>query len=251
MATSDLERMLDEWAMAWSSIDNKDPERLLALFADDCVYYELERRDHMAAIIRLSLRMGSVMAPRSFWSAWAVQNAFRMLSLFPPAQAYVAQMKYKPRPRFLSGFLVPGGQWKNHSHVGSLFPQPYVETAEGDKVLLDEILGNGFSLLALTAQPDLVFAAVTQPIWDRLRVRRVAVLPQKAGWCVAPGVIVVREQDQTLTKIAAAHAGYLILLRPDHYVAACIPVADIAQGSDIIDALLRKTGIRTGLVTAS
>jgi steroid delta-isomerase-like uncharacterized protein len=41
MATSDLERMLDEWAMAWSSIDNKDPERLLALFADDCVYEDV------------------------------------------------------------------------------------------------------------------------------------------------------------------------------------------------------------------
>src|SRR5262249_35823071 len=145
--------------------------------------YEMERRDHMAAMIRLSLLMGTVMAPRNFWSAWAVQNTFRLLSLFPPAQAYVAQMKYKPKPRFLAGFLVPGGRRKNHSIVGSLFPQPYVETAEGDQVLLDEILGNGFSLLALTAQPDLLFAAVTQPIWDRLQVHRVAVLPQKAAWC--------------------------------------------------------------------
>jgi len=41
MATSDLERMRDEWAMAWSSIDNKDPERVLALFADDCVYEDV------------------------------------------------------------------------------------------------------------------------------------------------------------------------------------------------------------------
>ncbi len=41
MATSDLERMLDDWAMAWSSIDNKDPERVLALFADDCVYEDV------------------------------------------------------------------------------------------------------------------------------------------------------------------------------------------------------------------
>jgi steroid delta-isomerase-like uncharacterized protein len=38
MATSDLERMLDEWAMAWSS---NDPERVLALFADDCVFEDL------------------------------------------------------------------------------------------------------------------------------------------------------------------------------------------------------------------
>src|SRR5258708_29859877 len=41
MATSDLERMLDEWAMAWSSIDNKDPERVLAFFAEDCVYEDV------------------------------------------------------------------------------------------------------------------------------------------------------------------------------------------------------------------
>ncbi len=41
MATSDLERMLDDWAMAWSSIDNKDPERVLALFADGCVFEDV------------------------------------------------------------------------------------------------------------------------------------------------------------------------------------------------------------------
>jgi steroid delta-isomerase-like uncharacterized protein len=41
MATSDLERMLDEWAMAWSSAENSDPERVLALFADDCVFEDV------------------------------------------------------------------------------------------------------------------------------------------------------------------------------------------------------------------
>src|SRR5260370_25099925 len=41
MATCELERMLDEGAMDWSSIDNKDPERVLALFADDCVYEDV------------------------------------------------------------------------------------------------------------------------------------------------------------------------------------------------------------------
>jgi ketosteroid isomerase-like protein len=41
MATSDLERMLDDWAMAWSSAENNDPERVLALFADDCVFEDV------------------------------------------------------------------------------------------------------------------------------------------------------------------------------------------------------------------
>jgi hypothetical protein len=38
MLTADIERMLDEWATAWSSSVNNDPERVLALFADDGMY---------------------------------------------------------------------------------------------------------------------------------------------------------------------------------------------------------------------
>ena len=41
MATSDLERMLDDWALAWSSGSSKDPEHLLALFADDCIFEDV------------------------------------------------------------------------------------------------------------------------------------------------------------------------------------------------------------------
>ena len=38
MLTADIERMLDEWAMAWSSSMNNDPQRVLDLFADDGMY---------------------------------------------------------------------------------------------------------------------------------------------------------------------------------------------------------------------
>jgi steroid delta-isomerase-like uncharacterized protein len=41
MATSDVEHMLDEWAMAWSSAGHHDPERVLALFADDCEFEDV------------------------------------------------------------------------------------------------------------------------------------------------------------------------------------------------------------------
>jgi steroid delta-isomerase-like uncharacterized protein len=41
MLTADIERMLDEWAIAWSSSANTDPERVLALFADDGMYEDV------------------------------------------------------------------------------------------------------------------------------------------------------------------------------------------------------------------
>jgi len=38
MATSDVARVLDEWAAAWLA---HDTERILALFTDDCVYEDV------------------------------------------------------------------------------------------------------------------------------------------------------------------------------------------------------------------
>jgi len=38
---SDVERLLDDWAFAWSSAENDDPEKVLALFADDCVFEDV------------------------------------------------------------------------------------------------------------------------------------------------------------------------------------------------------------------
>lgn len=42
MSTSDLEHLFDDWAFAWSSNDSsKDPERVLSLFIDDCVFEDV------------------------------------------------------------------------------------------------------------------------------------------------------------------------------------------------------------------
>jgi len=41
MANAELERMLDDWVIAWSSSDSGDPERILALFTDDCVFEDV------------------------------------------------------------------------------------------------------------------------------------------------------------------------------------------------------------------
>jgi ketosteroid isomerase-like protein len=41
MVNPELERMLNDWAIAWSSSDSGDPERILALFTDDCVFEDV------------------------------------------------------------------------------------------------------------------------------------------------------------------------------------------------------------------
>ena len=212
--------------------------------------YESERKDHIWQMIRLALRMGKVMSPRTWLSGFITQTAFLALTIWPPARDYVAQMKYKPPPRFHAGFLVPDAKSVRKTLVGRLIPQPTVTTQDGRGVLLDEALGQGFVLLARTAHPLRDFGKLTQPIWDRLGAARVAVLPAGAQTRAVQGVVLVHEIDRALADALIAYQNCALLLRPDHYVAATIPFADPDGAAKAVEALLARTwtekpGLRT------
>jgi 3-(3-hydroxy-phenyl)propionate hydroxylase len=170
-----------------------------------------------------------------------VQSGFRLLGLCPPARDYIAEMRYKPAPRFGSGFLVPDGRGSRHTLVGRLLPQPWVVTPDDRAVLLDAVLENRFALLAWTARPGAVFAAADQPIWDRLGARRVAIVPPGTARVTVPGVDIVRDRDGGAAAALARYPGHVLLLRPDHYVAACIPPGDIGRAAEDVAALVGRT----------
>ncbi len=203
--------------------------------------YEAERRRHAWEMIQLALRMGRVMAPRTRLSAWAVQSGFRFLGLCPPARDYIAEMRYKPKPRFASGFLVPDGRSARETLVGRLLPQPWVVTSDNRAVLLDTALGNRFVLLAWTARPGAIFAAASQPVWDRLGAKRIAILPAGIECEALPGIDIVRDRDGGLAAALGRYPDHALLLRPDHYVAACIPAGRIAHGAEVVGALVGRT----------
>jgi 3-(3-hydroxy-phenyl)propionate hydroxylase len=184
--------------------------------------YEVERRDHVWAMIDMALRMGRVMAPRSKAEAFVVQNGFRLLGLYPPARDYLAQMRFKPTPRFADGFLLADGRSARKTMVGRLFPQPRVTLSDGRDVRLDDVLGPGFALLvrgdaAASWSGDGAGLGAIAP-------RIVRVRPQGSANAVAAnGETTVNETDpQAWASIPEDH---VFVLRPDRYVAACIPVA--------------------------
>ena len=203
--------------------------------------YEQERKDHIWQMVNLALRMGRVMSPPSWLNGVLTQAGFMALNLVPSARDYVAQMKYKPPPRFHAGFLLPDGKGR-HSIVGRMLQQPMVRTAAGSSVLLDEVLGDRFTLLLRTASPAEDFGQLGQPVWDALAVRRVAILPQDSavptGWASGDAVV---ELGDALSRALARYDRHALLLRPDHYVAAAIPLAAPEQTAKAMQALLDST----------
>jgi 3-(3-hydroxy-phenyl)propionate hydroxylase len=203
--------------------------------------YALERRDHVWQMIQLALRMGRVMSPSSRWSAWLTQTSFRALNLWPPARDYIAQMKYKPKPRFASGFMVPDVRSLRRTLVGRLLPQPTVRTAEGRDVLLDNTIGPRFALLVRNSRPEQVFAALQQPVWDMLRAVRIALLPPGSALTKLPHGVVVAECDEKFAAALGSDRNNVILVRPDRYVAACFEVDEAATAAHCVEMLLTGT----------
>lgn len=185
--------------------------------------YEPERRDHAWAMIAFALNIGRVLAPPNAMAAWAIEHAFLALAAFPKARDYIAQMKFKPPPRFAQGFIVPDNAGARHTLVGRLFPQPRVRTADGRETLLDETLGAGFAFVVRSPRADEARASLTGEPWSKLGARSVT-MPLDAG-----GPRLARFND------------HVILLRPDRYVAACIAVDELAKGAQAVDRLIENT----------
>jgi 3-(3-hydroxy-phenyl)propionate hydroxylase len=203
--------------------------------------YEQERRKHTWEMIQLALRMGKVMMPRSFWSAFALQGAFRLLSVVPPARTYFAEMKYKPKPRFDAGFLSRGSNNDAAARlIGRLFPQPEVRAADRTG-LLDEFLGNDFALVSLPQTPANLFERLPADLWRPLKHKRVAIRAPSDSAPAPNDVTAVFDVEGEFSRAVQHLPPGLAFVRPDRYVAAYLREEDLEAGMREVDEMIART----------
>jgi 3-(3-hydroxy-phenyl)propionate hydroxylase len=211
--------------------------------------YAQERRPHAWSLIMMAVRMGQVMNPATRLRENLLVNAIRLASLVPAVRDYFMQMKFKPKPRFAAGFVLPDGEDAKSSLVGRMLPQPRVVTVDqqapagsGDReTLLDEVVGPGFALLAYGADAVTTLMAAEHPLWRRLDAQRVALLPPDAKLPspIPPGIAVALDRAGRFAKLFPPGQTRLMLLRPDRYVAA---VFAPERAADAIVALAEMAG---------
>jgi 3-(3-hydroxy-phenyl)propionate hydroxylase len=202
--------------------------------------YEQERRGHAWEMIQLALRMGKVMMPRSAWSALGLQAAFRLLGIVPPARSYFAEMKYKPKPRFHKGFLAGGARNRGAEMIGKLLPQAEVRSAARDG-LLDDFLGDGFSLLCPPQSPANLFDKLPADFFAQLQPKRVAVRAADDSAAVPAGVDRLTDHSGDIGRLLRDIRPGLLLVRPDRYVAVHIPANEIQAGICEVNELIART----------
>lgn len=185
--------------------------------------YESERRGHAWALIRLALNLGEVMAPRNRIYAWFVHTFFTIAGYIPPLRDYFLQMKFKPKPRYLTGLLGLEDEATKESVRGVMLPQPTVALQKGKEALLDDILGHRFALILYGDHSVTTLNMLNHPLWNLLGASRVVILPagsqvQTPAHANTDVVVTVDTQNALATTLAGS-TGKVLLIRPDRYIA--------------------------------
>jgi 3-(3-hydroxy-phenyl)propionate hydroxylase len=195
-------------------------------------------------MIQLALRMGRIMAPANVFSGWLVQTAFRWLGIWPRVRDYFAQMKYKPQPKFNQGFLIPERHRDRRALVGRLLQQPQVARSDGSHTLLDEVLGPGFALLCHSTDIQQLLKLAGR-VSSPLSVRLISIAVAGASAEVRDGVEIVVDESGYLVGSLADYHGHALLIRPDHYVAAALPLDNLDRAAKSIERLFAATWSNT------
>ena len=189
--------------------------------------YQTERRPHVRQMIDLALRMGRIMGPSSPWRGLATRCLFRGLSLWPPAKSYLAEMRYKPKPFFRQGFLIQPQQRRFAGLVGRLIPQPKLMLRNGDRVRLDDVLGDDFGLLLIGGVPS--ETRRVSAIWSGAPVTLAQVAITDQDELSISGLVLASDPDGAFSEMLGSGSALCLLVRPDRYVMAAFAPSEAAQ----------------------
>lgn len=196
--------------------------------------YESERLDHVRAMISLADTFGAVLMPTNRVAAWLRDSFFSLARFAPALRNYVLQMRFKPMPSYTNGVVLPGTLGTSVA-TGRMIVQPDVETADGVRRKLDDILGPWFAIIGWRCDPLAHLSADDRSYWHALGVKFVQVSRSRSGVSredrvdSAYGSECVEDVDNVLAEWFHQHPGPIVLVRPDRYVAAQTDVAGLAD----------------------
>ncbi len=202
--------------------------------------YEQERRDHAKAMIDLSVLAGHVLAPPKRWQGTLRDGVSWLLNYVPPVKRYFLEMRFKPMPQYTRGALIVPSE--KGSPVGKMFIQPQVLTDAGTTVLLDEVIGENFAIIAWGCDPTwgLTAAQITQ--WKTLGTRFIQVLPDvqlRAPSDAGHDVIRVGDSSGRLREWFARGNSSIALVRPDRFLAGLAIPQTVGQACDELARALK------------
>lgn len=185
--------------------------------------YQEERAPHVGAVVALAKEFGLVIGeldPRK-----AVLRDARLREELASGKAETIRQKFIPN---LAGGLIASGQ----PAAGTLFPQPFIETAAG-AVRLDDLMA-----------PEFVLVAASPAIFDGLSLSSIETWKRLRGERVIIGQGGLRETGRLFAGWLNQHGIKVAIVRPDRAVFGG------ARDADELNALIAALAAQLGTETA-
>ncbi len=186
----------DAWNLAWKLgliLDGKANEQLLDT-------YQVERMPHVSQIIDLSIYLGKMICTSDPLEAEQRDLAFKNKTA-PPPPAF---------PHLTSGILRRTAEGHVQQGAGLLAPHVSVE-GELTNGRLDEVVGLGFLLITMHANPLAWFDAATRTTLEAIGMRFVSLASY-------PGEGSLRDLDCRMQPFLEQHTWDTMIVRPDFYI---------------------------------
>ena len=204
--------------------------------------YTQERRPHVEAVVRLSVNMGAVFMTESRIRAKLRDWLLRSGQWLPNVARFSRELRLRPPAFYHEGFVFPDGP--SDGPAGTIIAQPRIYGPGSGYGRLDEILGNGYALLAVGGAIQDA-EALKHPLWHRLGATRTHVaindrLPvRSASWRA------VCDLDGQLGEQLSNCEGRIVLVRPDRFIAGVFRPELESQFASRIEAALGTASVTT------
>ena len=186
--------------------------------------YSQERFKKVSDMIQFAVSLGDIVMPKTELDSKVMSTLWKLTNLIPEAREYVQKMKFKPKPHCTEGaFIFANKRNDEDCHAGKMIPQPQVTLENQKQVLLDELLGNGFSLVALGLDAQEALEKISHQAFRQQEFKKVILLDKKENKeNISPGDLELAYLDEDISKDKAYKIlhpeGRIYLVRPDRYI---------------------------------
>jgi 3-(3-hydroxy-phenyl)propionate hydroxylase len=200
--------------------------------------YEQERRGHAQSMIDVSVLLKDVVSMTNPLGTLLRDGVIKLMQLIPPLRRWTQEGGFKPMPICKRGSYLGLPRKGLRGPEGALAPQPEIRRFDGHRQLLDDLLGQGFSLVGLGLDPSAHLDATSRQTLDTLGTRMVTLYP----YCGRPqglngiernvrsGVVEVEDIHDLMVawfrKAGLAEQGVAVL-RPDRFAFAVVSPAEL------------------------
>lgn len=203
------------WKLAWVVREQADPSVLDS--------YDVERRPHARAMIRLARFLGKLVMPGNRLVAWLTHGLMAVATCVPRLRRLFENLEIKPAHRFKQGcFVAPRGD--SSLTRGGTFAQVWLRGCSSQLMRLsDDFLGRGFAVVGFGVDPTTGISSAALRAWRQLGGRFVQINPRGTVYCA--GNADETCEDITGALMPAVPVGWIAVVRPDRIVLSDGPAA--------------------------